>query len=145
MRALKESVPGLVQAQAEGAVQISLSAFAASDRLVSAGQHHLLIKPDAFHVSVLFQPTLAFLGRVVEILPVGAAESARDTSATLDEFVLSVYLPQLQDRVSALFISTVTGVSGRRVRARVPRNANAAQRRTRSCPTRPPGSSPRSR
>ena len=75
---------------------------------MGTGQHHrLLVHPNAFHVSVLFQPTLAFLDRIADILPSGL-EAARASSAVLDEFVLRVYLPQLEDKVSTLFHQTVT-------------------------------------
>ena len=69
----------------------------------------LVVKPDAFHVAVLFQPTLVFLNRVVEVLPSGMADSARDSGALLDEFVLTVFLPQLEERVDNLFHHAVTG------------------------------------
>jgi exocyst complex component 4 len=44
-------------------------------------------KPDMFNVTVLFQPTmLAFLDRVVDVLPTGL-ERARASSMVLEEFV----------------------------------------------------------
>jgi exocyst complex component 4 len=77
--------------------------------LVGIDQHHrLLIKPDTFNVTVLFQPTLAFLDRVVDILPAGL-ESAKASSTVLEEFVLKVYLPQLEEKVLDLFRMAVTG------------------------------------
>jgi exocyst complex component 4 len=101
-------MPGLVQASAESTVQATLSSVA-DDRLLGAGQHHrLIIRPDAFHVSVLFQPTLAFLDRVSDVLPAGV-DSARESSTVLDDFVLKVYLPQLEEKVSYLFHQAVTG------------------------------------
>ncbi|KAG1757763.1 Sec8 exocyst complex component-specific domain-containing protein [Suillus lakei] len=107
-RVLRDTMPGLVQNSSESAVQATLSTVGTDDRLLSVGQHHrLLIKPDAFHVSVLFQPTLAFLNRVTEILPNGV-ESTRSASGVLDDFVLKVYLPQLEERVSELFHHAVT-------------------------------------
>lgn len=108
-RVLKDTMPGLVQGVSETAVQATLAHVGTDDRLLGAGQHHrLLIKPDAFHVSILFQPTLAYLDRVAEVLPSGV-ESARSSSAVLDEFVLKVYLPQLEEKVSLLFHQAVTG------------------------------------
>ncbi|KAJ7293405.1 exocyst complex component sec8 [Mycena rebaudengoi] len=96
-RVLKDTMPGLVQASAESTVQAALSSVA-DDRLLGAGQHHrLIIRPDAFHVSVLFQPTLAFLDRVSDVLPAGV-DSARESSTVLDDFVLKVYLPQLEEK-----------------------------------------------
>src|SRR5882762_1594580 len=109
-RVLKDTVPGLVQGVSDNTVQATLSNVGTDDRLLGAGQHHrLLIKPDAFHVSILFQPTLAFLDRIAEVLPSGV-ESARSSSAVLDEFVLKVYLPQLEEKVSELFQHAITGL-----------------------------------
>lgn len=107
-RVLKDTVPGLVQGSSENAVQATLSAVGTDDRLLGTGHHHrLLVHPDAFHVSVLFQPTLVFMDRVAEVLPEGK-EVVRASGAVLDEFVLKVYLPQLEDKVSELFHQAVT-------------------------------------
>jgi exocyst complex component 4 len=107
-RVLRDIMPGLVQGSSEQSVQTSLSNVGPDDRILGVGQHHrLLIKPDAFHVSVLFQPTLAFLDRLGEILPPGV-DAARSSSAVLDDFVLKVYLPQLEEKVSTLFHKAVT-------------------------------------
>ncbi|KAJ6509353.1 exocyst complex component sec8 [Mycena vitilis] len=107
-RVLKDTMPGLVQSS-ESTVQAALSTVGSDDRLLGAGQHHrLIIRPDAFHVSILFQPTLAWLDRVSDVLPSGV-ESARESTAVLDDFVLKVYLPQLEEKVSFLFHQAVTG------------------------------------
>ncbi|SJL05584.1 uncharacterized protein ARMOST_08941 [Armillaria ostoyae] len=108
-RVLKDTMPGLVQGASDNTVQAALSNVGVDDRILGAGQHHrLLIEPDTFHVTVLFDPTLAFLARVAETLPSGT-ESTRDSSAVLDDFVLKVYLPQLEEKVSSLFHEAVTG------------------------------------
>jgi exocyst complex component 4 len=108
---LRDFVPGLVQGPSETTVQSTLSALGTDERMLGSSQHHrLLIKPDAFHVSVLFQPTLAFLSRIADILPSGM-ESARASTAVLDEFVLKVYLPQLEQKVTSLFLQAVSGKS----------------------------------
>ncbi|OCH94713.1 hypothetical protein OBBRIDRAFT_769063 [Obba rivulosa] len=107
-RVLKDTVPGLVQGSSDNAVQATLSAVGTDDRMLGTGQHHrLLVRPDAFHVSVLFQPTLAYLDRVAEVLPSGL-EAARQASVVLDEFVLKVYLPQLEDKISLVFHHAIT-------------------------------------
>lgn len=109
MRVLRDTMPGLVQSSSENAVQSALSSLGSDERVLGAGQHHrLLIKPNAFHVTVLFQPTLAFLGRVANVLPDGL-ESARSASEVLDDFVLKVYLPQLEEKISLLFHHAVSG------------------------------------
>jgi exocyst complex component 4 len=108
-RALKNTVPGLVQGSAETAVQATLATVGTDERLLGTDQHHrLLVKPDAFHISVLFQPMLAFIDRMTEILPTGF-KAAKTSSALLDEFVLKVYLPQLEEKVSLLFHQAVAG------------------------------------
>ncbi|GLB35982.1 putative vacuolar-sorting protein 54, of GARP complex [Lyophyllum shimeji] len=107
-RVLNDTMPGLVPGSGD-AVQATLASVGTDDRMLGADQHHrLLIRPDAFHVSVLFQPTLAFLSRIAAVFPFGV-ESERTSSAVLDEFVLKVYLPQLEEKVSDLFHQTVTG------------------------------------
>ncbi|KAI0785469.1 Sec8 exocyst complex component-specific domain-containing protein [Irpex lacteus] len=93
IRVLKDTVPGLVQGSTESAVQQTLSAVGSDDRLLGPGQHHrLLIHPDAFHVSVLFQPTLAFMDRLSEILPSGH-ESSRASNKVSDIFHHAVTSP----------------------------------------------------
>ncbi|KAF8973579.1 exocyst complex component sec8 [Flammula alnicola] len=107
-RVLKDTMPGLAPTAAGDNAQTIISNVT-DDRLLGADQHHrLLIRPDAFHVTVLFQPTLSYLQRISEILPSGV-ESAQASSAVLDEFVLTVYLPQLEEKVSDLFHEAVTG------------------------------------
>lgn len=109
-KVLKDTVPGLVQGSSENTVQATLSAVGTDERMLGAGQHHrALVHPDPFHVTVLFQPTLAFMDRVTEVLPSGH-EASRASSVVLDEFVLKVYLPQLEDKVSELFHQAVTSM-----------------------------------
>ena len=105
---LRETVPGLVQGALETAVQTMLSHLGTDDRMLGAEHHRLLIRSDAFHVSVLFQPTLAFLDRVAAVLPSGL-DSTRASTEVLDDFVLHVYLPQLEEKTSMLFHNIVTG------------------------------------
>jgi len=106
-RVLRDTVPGLVQGSSENSVHAMLSSVGTDERLLGVEQHHrLLLKPDASHVSVLFQPTLAFLDRVALILPSGS-ESARASRAVLEEFVRDIYLPQLEENISVLFHSTI--------------------------------------
>lgn len=101
---LKESVPGLVGGGVDVSAQSTLSSsLAIDDRFASAGSHTRVIKPDAFHVTLLFQPTLAFQNRVSQVLPHGMSEGGRAGTMFLDEFVSKVYLPQLEEKVGSLF------------------------------------------
>ncbi|KNZ72347.1 putative exocyst complex component sec8 [Termitomyces sp. J132] len=109
-RVLNDTMPGLVSGSGD-AVQATLANVGTDDRILGADQHHrLIIRPDVFHVNVLFQPTLAFLSRISMVLPFGV-ESERASSAVLDEFVLRVYLPQLEEKVSELFHQAVKEAS----------------------------------
>lgn len=111
-RVLKETVPGLVTAgPGDGTAAPQLSGPALlDDRSVGAsGQHHrALIPPDALHVTVLFHPTFAWLDRVNSRFPSSLAVSTIDAQSLLDDFVLDVYLPQLEEKVQSLFQECVS-------------------------------------
>ncbi|KAG6911570.1 hypothetical protein DXG01_011872 [Tephrocybe rancida] len=108
-RVLNDTMPGLVPGSGD-AVQATLASVGTDDRMLGADQHHrLIIRPDAFHVSVLFQPTLAFLNRISTVLPFGV-ESERTSSAVLDEFVLKVYLPQLEEKASTQLMALINSL-----------------------------------
>jgi exocyst complex component 4 len=106
---LKDTVPGLVSGATTDPAQQTTLALAIDERFASAVQHRLIVPPDAFHVPVVFHPTLAFLERTMEILPSGLAEKIRASSGFLDEFVLKIYLPLLEEKVQGLFLKAVTG------------------------------------
>lgn len=74
------------------------------------GVHRLLVKPDAFNVSIMFAPTLAFLERMKEVLPrIGlGGEDERGFGSLLEDFVLNTYLPQLKEKVTALFLQAMS-------------------------------------
>lgn len=108
-RALKTSVPGLVSSAVEMSNTV-MATSSAEDRVTgpneqARGFHRLLVPPDAFNVSVMFAPTLAFLDRMKEVLPragLGADED-RGFGSVLEDFVLNTYLPQLEEKVTNLF------------------------------------------
>ena len=95
---------------ADPAQQNSL-ALAIDERFASAVQHRLIVSPDAFHISIVFHPTLVFLERTTEVLPsgIGLPDRIRAASGFLDEFVLKIYLPLLEEKVQGLFHKAVTG------------------------------------
>ncbi|PWN29329.1 hypothetical protein BDZ90DRAFT_230216 [Jaminaea rosea] len=156
--ALRASVPGLVSSSGEaqsgilglsafsslgGAPSLSLTSGGRDDARDSSsttlGHHRILVKPDAFNISVLFQPTLAFVDRVrlvmprdaagdpssaatgarpalgrtnTSFIPLSASGPSKDEggfSSFLDEFVQDVFLPQLEEKVRSLFTSAVGG------------------------------------
>ncbi|CAG8497625.1 8122_t:CDS:10, partial [Funneliformis caledonium] len=82
-----------------------LSAFIV-DRFANANitaGHKLVIKPDAFNVSIIFKPTLAFLDKVKKIIPSSAHQSSADFTTFLDDFVFNVFLPQIGDKIFEIF------------------------------------------
>ncbi|KAI6104073.1 hypothetical protein EDD16DRAFT_1638679 [Pisolithus croceorrhizus] len=103
LHSLRDTMPGLAHSSSENTIQTALSIVTTDDHAPDPGQHHrLLIKPDAFHISVLFQPTLTFLSRIADVFP-HDMDNARSMAELLDDFVLKVYLPQLEEKVSLLF------------------------------------------
>lgn len=104
-QALRTCVPGLINLQAGEANVISGSS-AAED---STSGYRTLIPPNSFNVTVLFQPTLAFIERAISIVPPGFEDHTTQFGTVLEEFVKNVFLPQLEDKVAA---STQHAVSG---------------------------------
>ena len=112
--ALRTFVPGLVvQDAGRGAsttyLQDTTGALARPEEYTGAG-HRLLVRPLTFTVSVLFQPTLAFIARVAHILPEDAAgASSRGFGGFLREFVQMMFLPMLEDKVQQLIATATSG------------------------------------
>lgn len=107
-KVLRETVPGLVHfgqastdptAASLSGVSLSLS----DDRPGNLGHHRMLIGADALHVTVLFQPTLTWLDRVQAAFPTSMTVPTSEAQSLLDDFVLNVYFPQLEEKVQRLF------------------------------------------
>ncbi|KAH8929370.1 hypothetical protein BT69DRAFT_1235977 [Atractiella rhizophila] len=121
-RALKAAVPGLVSAATENTTSISsnviISSMITDDRFsattgstAGSGSHKILVKADAFNISVLFAPTLSFLERVKDIMPGGLlGDEDRGFEGFMDEFVLNTFLPQLEEKVTNVFHQAVGGL-----------------------------------
>ncbi|GAA97566.1 uncharacterized protein L969DRAFT_42229 [Mixia osmundae IAM 14324] len=117
MRALRASVPGLVTSLNEATSTAVTSAGDERYGFKRIGEtHRILLRPDAFNVSILFGPTLAFLDRIREVLPDARELSgtSREVGATefggfLDDFVEKTFLPQLEEKVLAVFNHAVNG------------------------------------
>jgi exocyst complex component 4 len=110
--ALKVSVPGLVNLQLDGNQQSVLQgtmANSSDERYSAAGRHRVLIPANAFNVTTLFKPTLAFIERAISIIPPGFEEETSAFGSVLEEFVVRVFLPQLDERVTASFQQAVSG------------------------------------
>ncbi|RPB25906.1 hypothetical protein L211DRAFT_856536 [Terfezia boudieri ATCC MYA-4762] len=102
---LKASVPGLVSESLRPA-QSSSEAQSSSDG--AATGHKLLIEPSVFNMGLLLPPSLAFLQRVKEIVPAGSGIALSTLTSFLDDFLVNVFHPSLDDTMHELF-SQVTG------------------------------------
>ncbi|KAI9101019.1 Sec8 exocyst complex component-specific domain-containing protein [Phlyctochytrium arcticum] len=93
------------EADEEEAVVGVVDSFASNT--VVAG-HRLLITPDPYNILVVFGPTSAFVLRMETML------SARfgNLRSFLDEFIISVFLPQMENRVLTYFHNYANGSEG---------------------------------
>jgi exocyst complex component 4 len=96
---LKSSVPGLVSSS-KRAGEIGLSDTNQADG--SATGHKLLIEPSVFNMGLLLPPSLAFLQRLKEIVPAGADIVISTLTSFLDDFLVNVFLPQLEETLTDL-------------------------------------------
>lgn len=124
--AIKAAVPGLITDGVPSTTTTSALIVASTDPSSTSagsgrssglnGTHKALAPADAFNVSVLFGPTLAFLDRVKEIMPGGLVGEDETNASTgfggfLEEFVLRTFLPQLEEKVGSVFHQAVGGAS----------------------------------
>lgn len=97
---LKSSVPGLIS-------KTRANAGTASDapRTVpesTAAGHKLLIEPNAFNVTLMLPPSLSFLQRLKDIVPSNADIPISTLTSFLDDFLVNVFHPQLEETVTEL-------------------------------------------
>jgi exocyst complex component 4 len=110
---LLASVPGLVNSTNGDSQQALAPAISTSDdRYSSAGRHRRLIPASAFNITTLFQPTSALLARAIEIIPPGYENETAQFGGGLEDFVVKVFLPQLEEKVTASFQQAVGGEFG---------------------------------
>lgn len=93
---LKASVPGLVsdtrrQAGAAGVDDKHTHTDGA------ATGHKLLIEPSVFNMGSLLPPSLTFLQRLKDIVPPGPDIKIATLTSFLDDFLINVFLPQLDE------------------------------------------------
>ncbi|WWC87558.1 uncharacterized protein L201_002448 [Kwoniella dendrophila CBS 6074] len=108
-QALRISVPGLVSMQVAGENATLTVLTDSDDRYSTAGKHRTLIPPNAFNVTTLFQPTISLIERATFIVPPGFEDATGAFSTVLEDFVVKVFLPQLDQKVTASFQQAVSG------------------------------------
>lgn len=99
-KTLLASVPGLITGETTNPLDESLAA---------SGRHRNLIPSHAFNVTTLFQPTIAFIDRAASVAPAGFESEPKTFGAVLEDFVVRVFLPQLDSRVTGSFQTAVSG------------------------------------
>ena len=93
---MKASVPGLVSKNQRRSL---LNAPEESSQGPSA-THKLLVQPDVFNISLLLPPSLTFLQRLRDIVPPDSNIAASTLTSFLDDFLVNVFLPQLEETIS---------------------------------------------
>lgn len=103
---LKASVPGLVNSNAFSTSQkTNVDDAALPDR--SATGHKLLVAPSVFNMGALLPPSLSFLTRLREIVPPHSGVVASTLTSFLDDFLINVFYPQLDETLMELVSRTM--------------------------------------
>ncbi|QIW98442.1 hypothetical protein AMS68_003960 [Peltaster fructicola] len=98
---LKASVPGLVSSNTlSGAQKASTDSTTSQDR--SATGHKLLVTPTVFNMGILLSPSLEFLNRLKDVVPANSGVVASTLPSFLDDFLINVFYPQLDESLSEL-------------------------------------------
>ncbi|KAL8782539.1 MAG: hypothetical protein Q9213_005304 [Squamulea squamosa] len=100
---LQHSVPGLVsRSQRRSGIQHS-------NAPVSKGgpaTHMLLAESSVFNIALLLPPSLSFLQRLKEIVPSDSGVAISTLTSFLDDFLVNVFLPQLEETVTKLCVES---------------------------------------
>ncbi|KAL2432491.1 putative exocyst complex component sec8 [Exophiala dermatitidis] len=97
---LKSSVPGLVsKSRAANGSDVALER---SGQDSSAAGHKLLIEPGVFNMPILLPPSLTFLQRLKDVVPPTSHIPMSTLTSFLDDFLLNVFHPQLEEAVTEL-------------------------------------------
>ena len=97
---LKASVPGLVSKSKR--LSGALADNERQGNQSAAAGHKLLIEPSVFNMSLLLPPSLSFLQRLKEIVPQNSDIVMSTLTSFLDDFLINVFHPQLDEAVSEL-------------------------------------------
>lgn len=100
---LKSSVPGLVS---DSKRPDDLNANNNSNLDGSATGHKLLVEPSVFNMGILLPPSLDFLNRLKEVVPSGTDIVMSTLTSFLDDFLVNVFLPQLDETLVEMSAQT---------------------------------------
>ena len=96
---LRASVPGLVSKSRH---KVSISGPIRSRQGNSGTGHKLLIEPSIFNMSLLLPPSLSFIQRLKDIVPLNSDIVMSTLTSFLDNFLINVFQPQLDEAVTDL-------------------------------------------
>jgi Xaa-Pro aminopeptidase len=96
---LKTSVPGLVSKTRQKCTPTDSSRDGQGN---SGTGHKILLEPSVFNMSLLLPPSLSFIQRLKDIVPVDADIALSTLTSFLDDFLVNVFLPQLDETVTDL-------------------------------------------
>ncbi|KAE8350945.1 hypothetical protein BDV28DRAFT_159187 [Aspergillus coremiiformis] len=96
---LRSSVPGLLSKTRQ---KSNPSESSDSKQGHSGTGHKILIESSVFNISILLPPSLSFIQRLKEIVPVDSDIAMSTLTSFLDDFMVNVFLPQLDETVTDL-------------------------------------------
>ncbi|CAG8981332.1 hypothetical protein HYALB_00005132 [Hymenoscyphus albidus] len=110
---IRAAVPGLMSKQGTDGKKLpqkdsmigrngSRQANAFNDKSGGIGAHKSLVGPSVFNMSLLLPPTLGFLQRLKNIVPPGSDLVTSTLTSFLDNFLVNVFLPQLDETLGKL-------------------------------------------
>lgn len=103
---LQNSVPGLAtKPQRRSGIQRT------TDRVSKGGPatHKLLVESSVFNIGILLPPSLTFLQRLKDIVPPNSDIAISTLTTFLDDFLVNVFLPQLEESVTELCAQSYMG------------------------------------
>ena len=96
---LKTSVPGLVS---DSKRTESANTNTNGNIEGNATGHKLLVEPSVFNMGILLPPSLDFLNRLKEVVPTGSDIVMSTLTSFLDDFLVNVFHPQLDETLVEL-------------------------------------------
>jgi exocyst complex component 4 len=104
---LRSSVPGLVTKSR----QKNVTGDIPQSRQGNSGTgHKLLVKPSVFNMAILLLPSLNFLQRLKDIVPINSDLGTSILTSFLDDFLVTVFLPQLDEAVTDMCMLSLVAV-----------------------------------
>ncbi|ROV91107.1 hypothetical protein VSDG_07886 [Cytospora chrysosperma] len=104
-KTIEQAVPGLTAGQVKGNKKSGKfdsrksTAYGGRDQ---SGSYKSLVEPNVFNMSLLLPPTLVFLGRLKNIVPPGSDLATSTLTTFLDNFLVNVFQPQLDETLGKL-------------------------------------------